>query len=74
MGHVRRMAAREIEAILGRYGFELVSQRGSHRKWRSAESRFVVIVPSHAGREVPLGTVRQIMLAAGIPASEWRTD
>ena len=74
MGHVRRLTARQIESILARYGFELVGQRGSHRKWRNSESRAVVTVPEHAAREVPLGTVRQIMLSAGIPTHEWRTD
>ena len=28
---VRRMRAREAEALLRRYGFELISQKGSHR-------------------------------------------
>ncbi|HLO97329.1 MAG TPA: type II toxin-antitoxin system HicA family toxin [Fimbriimonas sp.] len=74
MGHIRRLKAKEIEAILGRYGYELVSQRGSHRKWRNGESRLIVIVPDHGGREVPLGTLRQIMLSANIPDVEWRTD
>jgi predicted RNA binding protein YcfA (HicA-like mRNA interferase family) len=31
---IRRMTAREIEALLQRYEFLLVSQKGSHRKWR----------------------------------------
>jgi predicted RNA binding protein YcfA (HicA-like mRNA interferase family) len=74
MGHVRRLTAKEIESILSRYGFELVGQRGSHRKWRNLETRAVVTVPEHGRKEVPMGTVRQIMLAAGIPTDEWRTD
>lgn len=74
MGHVRRLTARQIEAVLIRYGFLLVGQRGSHRKWRNEESRLVVTVPDHGSREVPMGTVRQIMRSAGIPEKEWRTD
>lgn len=31
---LRRMTAREAEDLLRRYGFRLVSQKGSHRKWR----------------------------------------
>jgi predicted RNA binding protein YcfA (HicA-like mRNA interferase family) len=33
---VRRMTAREVEAVLKRYGFDLVSQKGSHLKWRNS--------------------------------------
>jgi predicted RNA binding protein YcfA (HicA-like mRNA interferase family) len=29
---MRRMTAREVEGLLRRYGFSLVSQKGSHRK------------------------------------------
>jgi predicted RNA binding protein YcfA (HicA-like mRNA interferase family) len=74
MGHIRRISAKEIESILARYGFELVGQRGSHRKWRNQESRAVVTVPGHGRKEVPIGTVRQIMISAGIPTQEWRTE
>jgi len=74
MGRVRRLTAKEIESILARYDFQLVGQRGSHRKWRNPESRSVVTVPDHGRKEVPLGTVRQIMLSAAIPTTEWRTE
>jgi len=30
MGRVRRLTAAETEQILRRYGFQLVSQKGSH--------------------------------------------
>ena len=40
---IRRMTSREVEAVLARYGFELVSQHGSHRKWRHQEQRLQVI-------------------------------
>jgi predicted RNA binding protein YcfA (HicA-like mRNA interferase family) len=35
---MRRMTAREVEGVLRRYGFRLVSQKGSHRKWRQPET------------------------------------
>ncbi|MBN1476365.1 type II toxin-antitoxin system HicA family toxin, partial [Candidatus Sumerlaeota bacterium] len=57
---------------LRRHGFELISQRGSHRKWRHHESRLQVIVPEHRGRPLPLGTLRSILSNARIPDSEWR--
>lgn len=69
---ILRMTAREVEALLHRYGFEIVSQRGSHRKWRSHERGLQVIVPRHRGRQLPVGTLRNILLNAEIPESEWR--
>ena len=70
---LRALTATEVEAILRRFGFHLVSQKGSHRKWRSASGRIVVIVPAHDGRQLPRGTLRSIMVTAQIPESEWRT-
>ncbi|MFQ5807370.1 MAG: type II toxin-antitoxin system HicA family toxin [Phycisphaerae bacterium] len=69
---VRRMTAREVEALLGRHGFELVSQKGSHRKWRNGARGLQVIVPQHRGRPLPLGTLRNILKGAEIPESEWK--
>ena len=73
MTRIRRMNADEVESILQRYGFELVSQKGSHRKQRNLERQLQVIVPDHKGRNLPLGTLRNIMLGADIPESEWKS-
>ncbi len=74
MGRIRRLTANEVEQILRRYGYQLVSQRGSHRKWRHPESGLQVVVPMHQGRTLPVGTLRTIMLNAEIPEDEWKTD
>ena len=68
----RRLKAPEIEKILVRYGFELVSQSGSHRKWRHPEKRLQVIVPMHKGRDLPIGTLRNILANAQIPEEDWK--
>ena len=47
MSRIRRMNADEAEKILQQYGFELASQKGSHRKWRNVERQLMVIVPYH---------------------------
>ena len=73
MGRVRRLTAAEVETILKRYGFELVSQKGSHRKWRHPETVLTVVVPMHKGKTLPVGTLRAIMRNAEIPAEEWQT-
>jgi predicted RNA binding protein YcfA (HicA-like mRNA interferase family) len=70
---IRRMTAREVEAILRGHGFELISQKGSHRKWRSVTFGLQVVVPEHRGRQLPLGTLRNILKSAEIPEPEWRS-
>jgi predicted RNA binding protein YcfA (HicA-like mRNA interferase family) len=67
-----RMTAREVEALLRRHGFRIVSQRGSHRKWRNPERGLLVIVPEHRGRRLPLGTPHNILVNAGIPEGDWK--
>lgn len=74
MTRTRRMNADEVERILERYGFELVSQKGSHRKWRNLDRQLQVIVPYHKGRDLPIGTLRNIMIGADIPETEWKTE
>ncbi|HJN92609.1 MAG TPA: type II toxin-antitoxin system HicA family toxin [Dehalococcoidia bacterium] len=67
----RRLTAREAESLLVDYGFHIISQRSSHRKWRHPERRVQVIVPAHRGKTLPVGTLRQIMSDADIPRSAW---
>jgi predicted RNA binding protein YcfA (HicA-like mRNA interferase family) len=57
--------------MLAKHGFILISQKGSHRKWRHPFSGLQVIVPFHKGRDLPFGTLRQIMTNAEIPEEEW---
>jgi len=69
---IRRMDAKQVEIILKRYRFRLVSHKGSHRKWRNDERNLQVIVPYHKSRDLPLGTLRNILVNADIPESEWK--
>jgi predicted RNA binding protein YcfA (HicA-like mRNA interferase family) len=62
-----RLSATQVIHIFERHGFMLVSQRGSHQKWRHPESRKQVIVPYHKGKQLPLGTLRSIIEGSGIP-------
>ncbi|MCC7433731.1 MAG: type II toxin-antitoxin system HicA family toxin [Methanoregulaceae archaeon] len=68
----RRLTASEVEALLLAHGFEMVSQRGSHRKWRCEARRLLVIVPEHGSRVLPLGTQMSILRTAEIADDEWR--
>ncbi len=70
---IRSFNARELERLLTRYGFVLISQKGSHRKWRNLVTGRQVIVPSHSGRSLPIGTLRNILINAEIPETEWKS-
>jgi predicted RNA binding protein YcfA (HicA-like mRNA interferase family) len=56
------MNSRKIIERLLKDGFELVSVRGSHHKYRKGAT--VVIVP-HPKKDLPLGTARNIARQAG---------
>jgi predicted RNA binding protein YcfA (HicA-like mRNA interferase family) len=64
----KRWSTTEIERILEKHGFHLVSQRGSHRKY--VASGRVVIVP--AGRkEIRQGTFASILRQSGLDLSDF---
>lgn len=67
-----RLIAAEVEKVLSRHGFELVAHKGSHRKWWHPGTHRTVIVLFHQGKQLPLGTLRQIVAASGIPVAQWR--
>ena len=50
MTRMRRLTSKEVEKLLKKYGFELISQKGSHRKWRNIELGLQVTVPEHSGK------------------------
>lgn len=70
---LRRLTAGEVESLLRRHDCEMVSQKGSHRKWRHPQSGLQVIVPEHRGRPLPLGTLHNILTNADIPEDEWKS-
>jgi predicted RNA binding protein YcfA (HicA-like mRNA interferase family) len=62
-----RLKASEIIRVLKQHKFILISQRGSHQKWRNNDTGNQVIVPYHKGKQLPLGTIRSIIEGSGIP-------
>jgi predicted RNA binding protein YcfA (HicA-like mRNA interferase family) len=66
-----RLKANEVTGILQLHGFILVSQWGSHQKWRNDNSGKQVIVPYHKGKQLPLGTLCSIIEGSGIPQGEF---
>ncbi len=65
MPRVRRLSGEEVIGILGRFGFVVYSQRGSHIKLRritEAGQRQSLTVPRH--RELDIGTLQAIFRQA----------
>ncbi len=58
------MNAKEIIKILRNNGFELKSQKGSHKKFVKGDK--TVIVPDHGKDEIPKGTQKSIERQSGI--------
>jgi predicted RNA binding protein YcfA (HicA-like mRNA interferase family) len=71
-GRLPRLTAIEITKILERYNFVLLSQRGSHQKWRNPQNGKQVIIPYHKGKQLPLGTLKSIIEGSGIGEDEFR--
>ena len=61
MPRLKRLTSREVLRILGGFGFEVVSMRGSHAKLvriTQTGERRVLTVPMHS--QLAIGTVRAI--------------
>ena len=52
-------------------GFEVVRMSGSHHVMRHVDGRSVV-VPVHPGRDMPKGTLRNILAIIGMSADDLR--
>ncbi len=63
--------AHDVVRVLRRHGFVCVSQRGSHRKWRHANGR-QVIVAMHGSKPIPIGTLKSIIEGSGLDREEFR--
>ncbi len=59
----RDLSGADVVRALASFGFEFVSQRGSHTKLRNAAGR-TVIVPMH--KELAFGTLRGVLRQAGV--------
>jgi predicted RNA binding protein YcfA (HicA-like mRNA interferase family) len=55
-------SSKEIEHVLNKFGFILVSQKGSHGKFKNNFGK-VVIVPMNK-KEIPFGTFKSILRQA----------
>jgi predicted RNA binding protein YcfA (HicA-like mRNA interferase family) len=64
-------SAREVVKVLRKHGFAMVSQSGSHQKWRHENGR-QVIVAMHGNKTIPIGTLKSIIEGSGLDAEAFR--
>ena len=65
------LSSKEITKVLEKNNFTLVSQKGSHMKWRKhGKEILTVIVPANK-REIPIGTMRSIIRQSGLSEEDF---
>ncbi|MBM3725245.1 MAG: type II toxin-antitoxin system HicA family toxin [Acidobacteria bacterium] len=60
------MKVRDLIRKLESCGWVLRATRGSHRQFKHPQRPSVVTVAGHPGKDVPIGTLRAILKAAGL--------
>ena len=71
-GKLPRVTAQQMLGALGRDGWLVSRQSGSHAILRHPVKRGRVVVPRHPGRVLKVGTVAAILTQAQISADEFR--
>jgi predicted RNA binding protein YcfA (HicA-like mRNA interferase family) len=64
-------SARDVIRVLRKHGFVMVSQRGSHQKWRHANRRQVILA-MHGNKPIPIGTLKSIVEGSGSTVEDFR--
>ncbi|WP_131786987.1 type II toxin-antitoxin system HicA family toxin [Protofrankia symbiont of Coriaria ruscifolia] len=73
MTSVPSVPGKDVIKALQKAGFELVRIKGSHHRLRNPDpDGHDVTVPVHAERDVPKGTLRQILVDAGLTVEDLR--
>jgi predicted RNA binding protein YcfA (HicA-like mRNA interferase family) len=62
-------SSREVIAALEGNGFDFVSQRGSHVKYRKSGSPTRTVIVPAGRKEIPRGTFRSILRQSGLDES-----
>lgn len=73
MAKLRTLSGREVCAILERYGFQQVRQRGSHIVMQRVSDDGTTTVPVPDHHELCVGTLRSIIRQAGIARTEFES-
>ena len=69
--HFPILDAKDVMRVLKHHGFEKISQKGSHQKWRHPNGR-QVIVAVHGRKPIPVGTLKSIIEGSGLSLDDFR--
>ncbi|QWR77176.1 type II toxin-antitoxin system HicA family toxin [Candidatus Magnetomonas plexicatena] len=70
MGNCPILKPREVSAILERFGFKEIRQRGAHKQFSHPDGRFTT-VPFHQGRDISPILLRKIAKDIGLSIEEF---
>lgn len=72
MGKLGSLSARKVLKKLKKVGFTETHQRGSHLYLKSEDGKKVVTVPIHGSKDIPIGTLYNIVVRqAGLSVEEF---
>ena len=72
MGKLVQLPARKVVQKLKKAGFVKTHQRGSHLYLKSKDGTKIVTVPIHGSKEIPIGTLYNIVVRqAGLSVEEF---
>lgn len=72
MSKLKRLNAKKVIQKLKRAGFVETHQRGSHLYLKSNDDSKIVTVPMHSSRDIPIGTLYNIVVRqAGLSVDEF---
>jgi predicted RNA binding protein YcfA (HicA-like mRNA interferase family) len=72
MSPLPRLTGRELVRALGKLGWQVVAQKGSHAQLKHPAQDGRVTVPLHAGETIGPGLLRSILSQFGVTADELR--
>jgi len=71
MSKLRPIPAREVIRKLRVLGYDGPFPGGKHPVMRHSRTGQKITVPTHGGRDLPLGTLRAILRAAAVDVETW---
>jgi predicted RNA binding protein YcfA (HicA-like mRNA interferase family) len=60
-----------IVKVLLRLGFEFISQKGSHAKFRKGTNPVMIVIVPMSKKEIPFGTFRSILRQANLSIDDF---
>jgi predicted RNA binding protein YcfA (HicA-like mRNA interferase family) len=61
----KRWTSKELARLVEQGGWALVSQTGSHMKFKHSVKKGIVVIPQHS-KDMPQGTATSILRQAGL--------